>query len=93
MTTICTDIRFDGHSYYLGLGVCRSRKEYRTFKGALKAGRARGLTGDVVDPAIEYRANEGKTKIVTNLQSGRLVRIPVNTPLCCDPSSETYWSM
>lgn len=34
-----------------------------------------------------------KTKIVTNLMSGRLCRIPVNTPLCCDPSSETYWSM
>lgn len=34
-----------------------------------------------------------RTKIVTNLLSRKLVRIPVDTPLCCDPSSETYWSM
>ena len=33
------------------------------------------------------------TKTVTNLMSGKEVQIPVNTPLACDPSSETYWSM
>jgi hypothetical protein len=43
--------------------------------------------------AINRTQPKGKTKIVTNLLSRRLVRIPVNTPLCCDPSSETYWSM
>lgn len=32
-------------------------------------------------------------KKVRNLMSGKEIQIPVDTPLCCDPSSETYWSM
>ena len=28
-----------------------------------------------------------------NMMSGKEFTQPVNTPLCCDPSSETYWSM
>ena len=34
-----------------------------------------------------------KKETVKNLMSGRDVEQSVNTPLCCDPSSETYWSM
>lgn len=33
------------------------------------------------------------TKKVRNLMSGQEIEIPVDTPMCCDPSSETYWSM
>jgi hypothetical protein len=33
------------------------------------------------------------TKTVRNLMSGKDVEIPYDTPHCCDPSSETYWSM
>jgi len=33
------------------------------------------------------------TKKVRNLMTGTEIEIPVGTPLCCDPSSETYWSM
>lgn len=33
------------------------------------------------------------TKIVKNLMTGKDVEIASNTPLSCDPSSETYWSM
>ena len=32
-------------------------------------------------------------KTVRNMISGRELEIPIDTPLCCDPSSETYWSM
>lgn len=32
-------------------------------------------------------------KTVKNLMSGKEIQIPVNTPLSCDPSSETYWCM
>lgn len=32
-------------------------------------------------------------KKVRNLMTGELVEIDINTPLSCDPSSETYWSM
>jgi hypothetical protein len=34
-----------------------------------------------------------KTRKVVNLMSGKEVEIAYDTPLCCDPSSETYWSM
>lgn len=33
------------------------------------------------------------TKKVRNLMSGIEIEIAADTPLCCDPSSETYWSM
>lgn len=32
-------------------------------------------------------------KTVINLMTGLPVEIDVNTPHCCDPSTETYWSM
>ena len=32
-------------------------------------------------------------KTVKNLMSGNDIVIATETPLCCDPSSETYWSM
>ena len=40
-----------------------------------------------------YAENIEKYETVINLMSGKEVRQSVNTPLCCDPSSETYWSM
>jgi hypothetical protein len=41
--------------------------------------------------AKDYTAKVG-TKVVKNLMSGKDVTISRDTPLCCDPSSETYWS-
>ena len=32
-------------------------------------------------------------KVVTSLMSNQQVVIDKDTPLCCDPSTETYWSM
>lgn len=44
--------------------------------------------------AGEYFSTIGNQKItVKNLMTGRDVEIDINTPLSCDPSSETYWSM
>lgn len=34
-----------------------------------------------------------KTEVVVNLMSGKEVRQSVNTPRCCDVSSELYWTM
>jgi len=82
------------HRYYLSFGATRSKSEWKTFKGALRAAAARGcevLTKQ--DPMIKFRQDDKRTKIVTNLMTKKLVRIPVNTPACCDPSTETYWSM
>ena len=33
------------------------------------------------------------TKIVKNLMTGKDVEIASDTPWCCNPASETYWSM
>jgi hypothetical protein len=41
----------------------------------------------------DFRANIEKYETVTNLMSGKPVRQSVNTPLSCDVSSETYWSI
>ena len=40
-----------------------------------------------------YHKEVVTTKKVRNLMSGEEIEIPSNTPRCCDPSSETYWSM
>ncbi len=34
-----------------------------------------------------------KYKTVKNLMTSKDVQIETDTPRCCDPSSETYWSM
>ena len=34
-----------------------------------------------------------KTRKVVNLMSGKEMEIAYDTPRCCDPSTETYWSM
>jgi hypothetical protein len=61
---------------------------------ATKLAKAGKLTIEdhCVLPTSEFRALE-KTETVYNLMSGHPVVQSVNTPLCCDPSSETYWSM
>lgn len=40
-----------------------------------------------------YYKDVVKTKKVKNLMTGEEIKIPSNTPHCCDPSTETYWSM
>jgi hypothetical protein len=35
----------------------------------------------------------GPTKMVKNLMTGQMVEIAADTPWCCNPASETYWSM
>ena len=61
----------------------------------------RSPDGEIVD--VQHRKGNAKasaaalnannTKTVKSLMSGKEVEIPLDTPLCCDPSSETYWSM
>lgn len=73
---------------------CSSRKEFKTFGGCVRAATRLGYeVTTTVDPMPEFLANDKKTRIVEVLVGGKLARIGVNTPLCCDPSSETYWSM
>lgn len=45
-------------------------------------------------PATQYRIEYFSTmKTVKNLMTGKDVEIDRDTPWCCDPSSETFWSM
>jgi hypothetical protein len=46
-----------------------------------------------IAPAETFHTKIEKTKEVKNLIGGGIATIPVNTPHCCDPSTETYWSM
>ena len=41
----------------------------------------------------EFRALPVKMKKVRNMMSGTEIEIPEDTPACCDPSMESYWSM
>ena len=43
--------------------------------------------------AEAFFLNQTTMKTVTVLGTNTQIQIPVGTPLCCDPSSETYWSM
>lgn len=40
-----------------------------------------------------YTAPERKTKVVKSLMTGKDVTIDADTPWCCNPASETFWSM
>ena len=59
-----------------------------------------GVRGEIINLRSLYPQYDGwileyhpLTKTVTNLMSGKPVEIAYNTPGCCDPSTETYWSM
>ena len=47
---------------------------------------------DIVGEDIFYKSIE-KTETKRSLLTGEKFTQGVNTPLCCYPSSETYWSM
>ena len=76
------------------------RKEFVT-RGAAVAAVTRARKKGAISPTAKYQVAEAdhfhlkieKTKSVRNLQSGKWIDIPVNTPPCLDPSTETYWSM
>ena len=59
-----------------------------------------GMEREIVELLPLFPVNKGyrfeyvpTTKIVKNLMTGEDVEIAHDTPRCCDPSSELYWSM
>jgi len=58
----------------------------------VKAGRINAADCAIVDGPTFHRDIE-KQEQKKNLLTGILFTQPVNTPPCCDPSMETYWSM
>lgn len=72
----------------------------KTFK--LESGAKRSATcmnrnaGDVYYTYADIETYEKRTvnrKTVKNLMTGQEVEIDSDTPWCCNPASETYWSM
>ncbi len=76
-------------------GPNRTRR-YKTH-GAAKATITRLINKqgwNLADLAIvEASTYQAPMKTVKNLMSGAEIEIPADTPRCCDPSSELYWSM
>ena len=62
----------------------------RALNAAAKAGKINPAEYSIM-PMDEFAKIE-KKRVVKNLMSGEDVIIPVNTPSCCDPSTELYWS-
>ena len=76
--------------------AAKARPEMRRVKIVSKPPRAyRGILisrrhfSEMGGPWLDFYG----TKVVRSLMSGKEVVIRKDTPLCCDPSSETYWSM
>ena len=74
---------------------------YNSYRGALAA-RTRLFRTDWNNQNVprmiwimsekEYEA-QVPTKTVKNLMTGQEMTMRADTPACCDPSTETYWSM
>ena len=56
-----------------------------------KQGKVHPMYFDILPYDEFFKIEKTETRI--NLISGKPFTQRVNTPLCCDPSSETYWSM
>ena len=71
-------------------------RAYKTF-GAAHATRTRlcnksGWGIDELD-IVDTKTYQPRTVTRKNLMSGIEYQEDVNTPLCCSPASETFWSM
>ena len=54
----------------------------------------RELSFDLYPGVFGWRFDvQPATKVVKNLMTGKDVEIASDTPRCCDPSSELFWSM
>jgi hypothetical protein len=76
-----------------------NHKEYAT-QGTAKAALSRlAKAGKIIKShyaiadAVKFFTKIEKKETVRNLMTGKPVIQTVNTPNCCDPSSEQYWSM
>ena len=75
-----------GRSWYETQSAARAAVTRAVKKGLLLSEQV-GIAS-----AADYFAEIEQTEIVINLMSGLPVVQSVNTPIGCDPSSETYWS-
>lgn len=81
------------HETKAGAKISMAAKLKKDAKMAARYGDRWRKAELTVTTLAEYNATIRTTKVVQSLMTGKDVTIDINTPLCCDPSSETYWSM
>jgi hypothetical protein len=64
---------------------------YMVMKNSVEMINAHRLKRDALAEA--FYLGQFTMKTVTVMGTDTQIQIPVNTPIHCDPSSETYWSM
>jgi hypothetical protein len=74
------------------------KRYFKTFGGAKRSATCSNRNaGANVYQAMEETffaiVHPRGTKTVKNLMTGQNVDIPEDTPWCCNPASESYWSM
>jgi len=71
-------------------------KAFDTAAGAKRSTTAMNRNAGSVEYAMAhesyYQTFVVHKKIVKNLMTGKDVEIDSNTPWCCNPASETFWS-
>jgi hypothetical protein len=72
--------------------VTRKQREYLTRQGLYVSNDGPLFDWGLAEAEYFHRHIE-KSVNKRNLMTGKEFTQPVNTPLACDPSSETYWSM
>ena len=90
------------YTLYVRKADGRTKSGWRAIATQVVADRTEKEMTDLVKTLISlYAGQSGKYKVefhsakitVKNLMTGRDVEIDRDTPWCCNPASETYWSM
>ena len=63
-----------------------------TYEQKVAAWESQGMTRSDAQAVVDAEELTGKETVV-NLMTGRPTQIEADTPWCCNPASETYWSM
>lgn len=67
--------------------------DVRTAFGPDNTAAAVETVADYLATGKKFRIEYVELKTVKNLMTGKPVDIPADTPWCCNPASETFWSM
>jgi hypothetical protein len=77
----------------------QDKRYFKTKAGAKRSATCSNRNADkfvynfVEESWFELKYGPVGTKVVKNLMTGKDVVIAADTPWCCNPASETYWSM
>jgi len=76
----------------------QDRRYFETLAGARRSATCSNRNAGqevyvVLEDTVFDQTFPAGTKVVKNLMSGELIEISEDTPYCCDPSQERYWTM